>query len=285
MQDMLGTGSAPWDACEEKGFHEMTQAINLGEEEQVSPTPIPYMESAAPRTAATDAAEPSGEEPSTEQVRAYINALPYAYHKKPIYGFFKRLADLIFSGLLLLVIWPVYIIIALLIKCSDGGSVFYRHQRVGQGGKTIYVHKFRSMKRNADQLADMLTPEQLQQYYTEFKIDNDPRITKIGRFLRKTSLDELPQVWDVFIGKLSLIGPRPLVEEETYLYFDKRDDLLSVKPGLTGYWQAYARNDVGYAEGQRQKMELYYVQNRSLWLDIKSFFKTISTVLRGKGAQ
>lgn len=219
------------------------------------------------------------------ETEAYINALPYTYRKKPFYAFFKRLTDIILSGLLLLVIWPAYIVIAILIKHDDGGKVFYSHKRIGRGGKVIYIHKFRSMKKNADQLASMLTPEQLHQYHTEYKIDNDPRITKIGNVLRRTSLDELPQIWDVFIGRLSLIGPRPVVEEETQQYFNKREMFLSVKPGLTGYWQAYARNDAGYAKGKRQEMELYYVQNRSFLLDIRIFFKTISSVLKGRGAK
>lgn len=220
-----------------------------------------------------------------EEVRARIEALPYEYRKKPLYDFFKRFTDIVLSGLLLLVIWPVFLVVAIAIKCDDGGKVFYRHKRVGRRGKTVYIHKFRSMKKNADQLAGQLTPEQLHQYYTEFKIDNDPRITKVGNFLRKTSLDELPQIWDIFTGKLSIIGPRPLVETETQRYYGKRDALLSVKPGLTGYWQAYARNDVGYADGRRQEMELFYVQNRSVWTDIKIFFKTIGSVVKRKGAR
>ena len=220
-----------------------------------------------------------------DEVRAHIEALPYRYRRKPLFDFAKRLTDILLSGLLLLLIWPVFLIIAIAIKCDDGGKVFYRHKRIGRHGKEIYIHKFRSMKKNADQLAGLLTPEQLHQYYTEFKIDNDPRITKVGNFLRKTSLDELPQIWDIFTGKLSVIGPRPLVETETYRYYGKRDALLSVKPGLTGYWQAYARNDVGYGDGRRQEMELYYVENRSVWTDIKIFFKTIGSVVKRKGAR
>lgn len=220
-----------------------------------------------------------------EEVRQHIESLPYDYHKKPFFDFAKRLTDIVLSGLLLLVIWPVFLVIAVAIKCGDGGKVFYRHKRVGRGGKEIYIHKFRSMKKDADRLTGLLTPEQLHQYYTEFKIDNDPRITKVGSFLRKTSLDELPQIWDIFIGRLSIIGPRPLVDTETQRYYGKRDALLSVKPGLTGYWQAYARNDVGYADGRRQEMELFYVQNRSVWTDTKIFFKTIGSVVKRKGAR
>lgn len=123
------------------------------------------------------------------------------------YLFFKRMFDIVFSSIFLMVFSLFYLVIAIIIKCSDGGKVFYRHERKGKNGKTIYIPKFRSMKKNADQLENMLTPEQLEQYKKEYKMDNDPRITKIGGFLRKTSLDELPNMWSVFIGDISLIGP------------------------------------------------------------------------------
>lgn len=266
-----GTGEPP------TGTKEITA------EGEVADAPLTWAEIERQRAAA-QVLTPE-EAAAEEEVRARIEALPCTYRKKPIYDFFKRLTDIVLSGLLLLVIWPVFLIVAVAIKCDDGGKVFYRHKRVGRYGRDLYVHKFRSMKRNADQLAGLLTPEQLHQYYTEFKIDDDPRITKVGHFLRKTSLDELPQVWDIFTGRLSIIGPRPLVETETQRYYGKRDALLSVKPGLTGYWQAYARNDVGYADGRRQEMELFYVGHRSFRLDIKIFFKTIGSVLKRKGAK
>ena len=139
---------------------------------------------------------------------------------------------------------------------------------------------------NADKMIDQLTPEQMQQYYTEFKIDNDPRITKVGNFLRKTSLDELPQLFNVLFNDMSLIGPRPLIESEIQMYYsDYYDVLLSAKPGVTGYWQAYARNNATYQSGERQQMELYYVHNASAWLDIKILFKTVVSVLKREGAQ
>ncbi len=225
------------------------------------------------------------EEAQRQVVEQKINDLEIHYRRKPFYDFVKRVADITLSLTGLLVLSPVYLIIAILIKCDDGGKVFYAHKRVGRDGRTIYIHKFRSMRKDADQLVNQLTPEQLHQYYTEFKIDNDPRITKIGKFLRRTSLDELPQIIDIFLGRLSIIGPRPLVDIETEQYYNKREIFLSVKPGLTGYWQAYARNDVGYADGARQEMELHYVERRSLWFDIKIFFKTIFSVLERKGAK
>lgn len=142
------------------------------------------------------------------------------------------------------------------------------------------------MYKNSDRMIDQLTPEQKKQYYTEFKIDNDPRITKIGNILRKTSLDELPQLFNVLFNNMSLIGPRPLIESEIQMnYADTYQELLSVKPGVTGYWQAYARNNATYQSGERQEMELYYVHHASAWLDIKILFKTVITVLKREGAQ
>ena len=134
-------------------------------------------------------------------------------------------------------------------------------------------------------LEKILTPEQLEQYVKEFKIDNDPRITKIGGFLRKTSLDELPQLINILKGELSIVGPRPIVEKETEIYGSDIAKLLSVKPGLTGYWQAYARNNATYESGERQRMEMYYVEHCSLWLDIKILCRTVFSVIRKDGAQ
>ena len=203
-----------------------------------------------------------------------------------VYLFFKRAFDIVSSFFALIILSPVFLVISLLVKFEDGGKVFYSHERIGKNGKTIKIHKFRSMVKNSQDLTTLLTPEQLEQYRKEFKIDNDPRITKIGKFLRTTSLDELPQLWDIFTGKISVVGPRPLVEQEIELYYnDTKEAFLSCKPGLTGYWQAYARNDATYETGERQKMELFYIYNRSLWLDIKILFKTVISVITRKGAK
>ena len=121
----------------------------------------------------------------------------------------------------------------------------------------------------------MLTPEQLEQYKREYKIDNDPRITKVGRFLRKTSLDELPNIFSIFIGDISVIGPRPLMREELEeKYGEDAEKLVSVKPGITGWWSANGRSNVTYESGERQKLELYYVDHCSFWMDTKILFKT-----------
>lgn len=202
-----------------------------------------------------------------------------------VYLVIKRLFDIVISIIGIMIASPILLILSILIMMDDGGSPFYGHTRIGKDGKKIDIFKFRSMRKDAGDLEKLLTPAQLEQYRQEFKIDNDPRITRIGQFIRRTSLDELPQLFNILFGTLSLIGPRPIVEKETVHYGEDIDRLLSVKPGLTGYWQAYARNNAIYETGERQKMELYYVDHQSLWLDIKIFFKTFSAVWKGSGAK
>lgn len=198
----------------------------------------------------------------------------------------KRLFDIVFSAVILVAFSWLYLILALAVKCGDGGKVFYRHARVGKNGKDIYIAKFRSMKRDADKLDETLTDEQRKQYEKEFKIDDDPRITKIGKFLRTTSLDELPQIWDIFIGKLSFVGPRPLMRDELESkYGAAAEKFTSVKPGLMGWWTAHGRSNCTYESGKRQKLELYYVDHCSIWLDIKTIFITFFAVLRRDGAK
>lgn len=197
----------------------------------------------------------------------------------------KRAVDIILSLTGLIILSPIFLVISILVNADDGGSPFYGHERIGKNGKKIKVFKFRSMKKDAGNIENLLTPEQLVQYKTEFKIDNDPRITKVGNFLRKTSLDELPQLLNILKGDISIIGPRPIVEKETKIYGDDIAKLLSVKPGLTGYWQAYARNNATYESGERQKMEMYYVDHFGFWMDIKIFFKTIVSVIHQEGAK
>ena len=149
----------------------------------------------------------------------------------------------------------------------------------------------RSMVKDEVDLKTVLTPEQYEQYQTEYKIDNDPRLIPygIGSFIRKTSIDELPQIfYNICMkGNMSVIGPRPVIESELYEKYTEAEQkkLVSVKPGLTGYWQAYARNNAGYESGKRQQMELYYVDNRSVWLDIQILFKSVIAVLTRSGAQ
>ena len=196
------------------------------------------------------------------------------FHKKPFYECIKRIFDLVVSLVAVIVLSPILLVIALAIRLEDRGPILYRAQRVGRGGKPITVYKFRSMRMNADRLEDMLTPEELEEYKKNFKLEHDPRITKVGAFLRKTSLDELPQLFNILSGTLSLVGPRPVLQEETELYGDKRNLLLSCKPGLTGLWQVSGRSNVTYENGRRQ----------GLWLDIKILFWTVGAVVRMDGS-
>ncbi len=204
--------------------------------------------------------------------------------KKPLYDFFKRLFDIFSSLIAMILLSPVILILIIAVKIDDPqGKVFFAHNRVGKDGKEIKILKFRSMVHNAEELIEKFTPEQKEEYYANYKLDKDPRVTKLGNFLRKSSLDELPQLLNILAGDLSLVGPRPVLERETQLYGKDRDVFLSVKPGLTGYWAVNGRSAVDYDE--RIKLELYYVYNRSFWLDVKIIFKTFTTVFKGEGAQ
>ena len=203
-----------------------------------------------------------------------------------IYKFVKRAFDFIVALVAIVAISPLLLIISAIVYLGDPGPVIYGQLRIGKNGKAFKMWKFRSMYKNADKMIDQLTDEQRQQYITEFKIDNDPRITPVGNFLRKTSLDELPQLFNVLCNDMSLVGPRPLIESEIQTYYaDMFDTLLSVKPGVTGYWQAYARNNATYQSGQQQQMEMYYVNHASIMLDIKILFRTVASVLRRDGAK
>ncbi|MDR1066499.1 MAG: sugar transferase [Clostridiales bacterium] len=199
--------------------------------------------------------------------------------------FAKRAIDIAASLLGLAILSPFLALITVITTVASRGSPIYRHKRVGLNGKEIYLYKFRSMRKDDRPLEDILTPEQLSEYQMEYKIDNDPRVTKLGRFLRHTSVDELAQLLNILKGDLSVIGPRPVTIMELAFYGDNADEFLSVKPGLTGYWQAYGRNDALYSTGERQDMELYYIRNHSLAFDVKIFFKTIVSVIKRRGAK
>lgn len=200
-------------------------------------------------------------------------------------GFTKRFADIIISLVALICASPIFLIISICYLFGDNkGPVYFKQKRVGLNGETFYIYKFRSMVVDAER--KLKENKSLYKKYLEkgYKLEphEDPRINKFGSFLRQTSLDELPQFINVLKGEMSLIGPRPLIEEELKEYKERKNELLSVKPGITGYWQVNGRSNVGYPE--RVEMQLYYVQNQSLLLDIKIFFKTISAILLKRGA-
>ena len=194
----------------------------------------------------------------------------------------KRGIDLFLALVALILLLPVIGIILLVIKLDSEGTVFFKHTRIGKDGKIIKIYKFRTMVTNAEELIKKFTPEQLEEYKKNFKLENDPRLTKVGKILRKTSLDELPQLLNIIKGNLALIGPRPVVKDELEKYGDNASKFLSVTPGLTGNWAANGRSCTSYED--RMEMDLWYVDNISLKTDIKIFFKTIIAVIKKEGA-
>ena len=204
------------------------------------------------------------------------------------YAFFKRAFDICSSFLMICLLSPVLIIFAILVKCTSKGPVLFKDKRIGKDGKDIVVWKFRSMFIDAEsRLKEYLTEEQYNQWLVERKIENDPRITKLGKFIRKTSIDELPQLFNILSGRLSVVGPRPITKVELdENYSEEEKKVLSLaRPGLTGYWQVYGRSNVSYKSGNRQKLELEYFSKRGFFFDLKLIFMTIPAVLKGRGAK
>jgi len=193
----------------------------------------------------------------------------------------KRTIDLIVSSIALILLSPLFLITAVAIKVDDPGPVFYSQTRIGKWGKPFRMYKFRSMIKDADKIKDDLL-EQDESGGVIFKIKKDPRITRTGKIIRKLSVDELPQLWNVLKGDMSLVGPRPPVPREVdeYRYSDRRR--LNVVPGITCLWQVRGRSDIDF-EGQ-VRLDIEYIESQSLWTDIKILLKTIPAVLLGKGA-
>lgn len=201
-----------------------------------------------------------------------------------LYSAIKRTFDITASAALIGVTAPLMAAVAVLVKSESRGSAFYVHERAGRDGRRIRVLKFRSMKPGSDDLEAILNDEDLEAYYQEYKLKDDPRVTEIGHRIRMTSLDELPQLFNVLQGSMSLVGPRPVMESELEFYTaSERERFLSVKPGITGYWQVCGRNNATYQSGRRQQMELYYADNASLMLDAWILLRTPLAVLKKKG--
>lgn len=205
--------------------------------------------------------------------------------KRLPYRIIKRTFDAAASAALIGITAPLMAVISVLVKAESHGSAIYVHERVGKGGRRIKVLKFRSMRPGSDELEAVLNDEDLEEYYQEYKLREDPRVTEIGRMLRHSSLDELPQLFNVLQGSMSLVGPRPVMESELAFYTpDERERFLSVKPGITGYWQVSGRNDATYQSGRRQQLELYYSDNASLLLDTYILLRTPAAIIRKKGS-
>lgn len=216
-----------------------------------------------------------------EIFRFYVKKFSWIIFTESAY-FLKRALDIAVSGVLLLLLAPLFLLLAILIKLEDPGPVFFSQVRVGKWGKTFRMYKFRSMVVNAEALLEKLRDRNESAAGVIFKMKDDPRITRVGRFIRKTSLDELPQLWNVFKGEMSLVGPRPPIPKEVaeYEYADRRR--LDAIPGITCIWQVSGRSNIDF-KGQ-VRLDVQYIENQSFWGDVKLLFMTIPAVLFSKGA-
>ncbi|ARK33836.1 sugar transferase [Lactiplantibacillus plantarum] len=203
-------------------------------------------------------------------------------HRRYGYRFIKRVFDFVASLLGLIILSPLFLIIAIAIKVEDPkGAVFYSQTRLGRGEVPFKMYKFRSMVSNADELLEKLLKDN-EIDGAMFKMQDDPRVTKIGRFIRKYSIDELPQLLNVLQGSMSLVGPRPPLPREVEEYSDYDKQRLAVKPGCTGLWQATVRNSVGFDE--MVKLDLTYISKRSVAFDVYILFKTVVIMFKPNGA-
>ena len=241
--------------------------------------------------------QPAERPPEMAQTVSDEHQQPITIKKKPVYAFIKRFADIVLSLLASLVLLIPITVVAIMIVWKNPGNPFYLHTRVGKGHKPIRVMKLRTMRKGADKLENMLTPEQLEEYRREYKIHDDPRLIGwkkpgdgdkcFGAKLRRASLDEIMQIpYNILLkGNMSFVGPRPIMEDELQKYYtpEQQELLLSVKPGLTGMWQVTGRNDCTYESGGRQKAELQYISEKGIWTDVKIMFKTVGTILQRGG--
>ena len=198
-----------------------------------------------------------------------------------VYEICKRTIDIIGAGLGLILLSPIIAVVACAVKFTSKGPVFFSQKRVGKNGELFEMYKFRSMVVNAEELKENLE-EQNEMSGPMFKIKDDPRITKVGKFIRKTSIDELPQLWNVLKGDMSLVGPRPSLPKEVEQFDNWMFKRLSVRPGLTCYWQVSGRNNIGFEDWM--KLDCKYVDDRNIWIDIKLIFKTVGVLFGDKNA-
>lgn len=204
----------------------------------------------------------------------------------------KRGFDVVASTLGLIILSPIFLLVAFSIKVADPGPVFYRHKRLSRSGKAIYIYKFRTMRQkfskashhqsDVEVFAELNRPDLVEEFERDQKVKNDPRVSRVGAFLRRNSIDELPQLVNIWWGDLSLVGPRPIVAAELDKYGTGSSVLLALRPGLTGLWQVSGRSDISYDE--RVKLDMYYIENWSIWMDIRIILRTILIVTTRRGA-
>ena len=221
--------------------------------------------------------------PSIEEAKTFI---PNVKKASCAYRFSKRFFDVFISVSAIVILSPLFLLVMIINLFVCKGRPFYRDIRIGANGKKIGLYKFQSMYPDADAHPEKyLTPDQLQEWNTERKVENDPRIIPFGRFLRKTSLDELPQFINIIAGSLALVGPRAITEAEFKRYYSEKQQkiLVSCRPGLTGYWQVKARNDATYESGQRTRMEMTYFEKRGFFYDFYLILATIPAMFKHEG--
>lgn len=207
----------------------------------------------------------------------------YRQTAKLAYRIVKRIFNIVFSLCVIVVLFIPSVLLCIAIALDTKGAPIYVHERVGYHGRRIGVLKFRSMVADADNLEKYLSPAQLDEFNREHKLDDDPRVTRLGHFLRKSSIDEFPQFLNVLVGQMNVVGPRPVTAEELVWFGKDVDELLSCHPGITGLWQTLERNDATYQTGVRQEMELTYVRKRCLKMDFDILAKTFGVMVRKTG--
>ncbi|UOO43740.1 sugar transferase [Priestia megaterium] len=192
--------------------------------------------------------------------------------------------DICLSIIFIVFLLPIFLLLMVLVKLDSKGPIFFKQSRIGKNGNVFSIIKFRTMIMNSEEVLKNNTALYKKYVENSYKLDpsEDPRVTKVGRFLRKTSLDEIPQFFNVLKGEMSLVGPRPILDDELKEYGKYAEKFLSVKPGITGYWQVSGRSDVGYPE--RVDLELYYVDRKSVFFDSYILLKTFIVVVKKKGA-
>ncbi|MCP4357626.1 MAG: UDP-glucose--undecaprenyl-phosphate glucose-1-phosphate transferase [Chloroflexi bacterium] len=206
---------------------------------------------------------------------------PQQYNTLQAYDCLKRLLDYVLVVPVLLFTWPLFAVLALAVKLDSPGPIIYRRRVLGHNGRVFNAYKFRTMHINGNEILAN-NPALKAELDNNYKLKNDPRITHVGNFLRKYSLDELPQLFNVLFRDMSLIGPRIIAPEEIVKYGNNGPNLLTVMPGMTGLWQVSGRSNTTYDE--RVNLDMHYIYNWSVWMDLKILFRTIPTVLKGDGA-
>lgn len=205
------------------------------------------------------------------------------FSQRPAYRFVKRLLDIVFSLVVIVVGIIPGLLLSIAVVISTKGTPLYSQMRVGQGGKRFLMLKFRTMVADSDNLKKHFNARQMGEWKTEHKVKNDPRVTPLGRFLRRTSIDEFPNFFNVLVGNMSVVGPRAITASELHWFGDDVDKMLSVPAGVTGWWQVQSRNKATFASGRRQKLEMYYVDHATLALDLHIILRTVHAMMEGTG--